>query len=119
MAAFPALKTGAVAQYPARRAKEFATHVVTFVDGSEQRYREAGSSLHQWELRLNMLDEEELRRLEEFFASMQGHLGDFEFTDPWDGTTYPSCSLDSDELALTLSAESRGGMKLIIRENPR
>ncbi len=119
MAAFPALKTGAIAQYPVRRGTEFATRVLAFIDGSEQRYREAGKSLHRWILQLDRLDEQELRGLEEFFANMQGRYGDFEFTDPWDGMTYASCSLESDELSLTLSGESSGGTKLIIRENPR
>ena len=42
MSAFPKLKTGAVAQYPASRALSQATEVVRFLDGTEQRYRAAG-----------------------------------------------------------------------------
>jgi hypothetical protein len=34
MSAFPALKTGAVLQYPAQRAVQFSTDVVQFIDGS-------------------------------------------------------------------------------------
>ena len=37
---FPKLKTGAVAQYPAQRTTRYSTHVMRFMDGSEQRYRE-------------------------------------------------------------------------------
>ncbi len=117
MAEFPKLKTGAVMQYPARRTASYSTRVLRFVDGSEQRYRRYGSPLKAWVIRLELLDEEELRSLEEFFLSQQGALYDFSFTDPYDNTTYPSCRLEGDAVELRFQGVHRGGTALIVREN--
>ena len=40
MSDFPKLRTGVVAQYPATRELRFSTSVTSFLDGSEQRYRD-------------------------------------------------------------------------------
>ncbi|MFB3829030.1 MAG: DUF2460 domain-containing protein [Bryobacteraceae bacterium] len=117
MAAFPKLKTDAVSQYPAGRELRFANQVVRFVDGAEQRYRDFASGLRRWAIRLDLLDESELAALERFFVESQGAFGSFAFTDPWDGTEYPDCSLDSDEFAAVLEGEMRGGTQLTVREN--
>src|SRR5438876_394103 len=93
MADFPALKTGAVAQYPSDRARRFSTSVNTFVDGGEQRYPQFHQALRRWAIQLTLLDEAELSRLETFFIANRS----FTFTDPWDGTVYPSCSFEHDE----------------------
>lgn len=114
---FPALKTGAVAQYPASRGLRLATHVVRFVDGSEQRYREQGRARRWWTIRLDSLDEAERAALEEFFENCQGAFGSFSFTDPWDGTEHADCSLAQDSLEVVMSGELRGGTALVIREN--
>ena len=53
MAQFPLLKTSAVTQYPSSRATEFATGVLRFVDGSEQRYRQMRQPVRKWLLRLS------------------------------------------------------------------
>src|SRR5271166_354470 len=105
MATFPTLKTGAVAQYPASKTLRFQNQTVRFLDGSEQRYRDAAGPLHQWIIRLSELDESEMAALERFFDDNQGRLGGFAFMDPWDGTQYPNCSLASDELTLHSLAE--------------
>ena len=60
---FPQLRTGAVIQYPARRHFSFATRVLRFIDGTEQRFRLWPSVLHQWVIRLDLLTEEELGNL--------------------------------------------------------
>jgi hypothetical protein len=117
MTSFPKLKTDAVMQYPAARGLQFATEVVRFVDGSEQRYREFGAPLRRWTIRLDLLDETELARLEEFFSEMQGSFGTFLFTDPWDGREYAGCSLEQESLEITLNGEMRGRMELVVREN--
>lgn len=116
-ASFPNLKTSAVAQYPARRATVFQNETVRFVDGRKQRYRDCAGPLHRWEVELAQLDEGEIARLAEFFAENEGALGDFTFTDPWDGHVYPSCSLASDELECAALGEMSWATSLTIVEN--
>jgi len=117
MASFPKLKTGAVAQYPASKSLRFQNQTVRFLDGTEQRYRDAASPLHQWTIRLSELDEGEMAAFEQFFEDNEGRLGSFEFIDPWDGTQYQNCSLKSDDLALRCVAEMRTKISLTIVEN--
>ena len=117
MASFPKLKTSAVAQYPAAKTLAFRNRVLRFLDGREQRYRESAGPLHRWEIRLNALDESEIAAIDGFFWTNQGRLGDFAFTDPWDGTSYPNCSLESDEMELTSLGEMLGKTSLTVVEN--
>ena len=117
MSAFPRLKTGAVAQYPAARALSHATEVVTFIDGTDQRYRVRGATVRRWVIRLDLLDETEIARLEEFFTTAQGKLGRFSFEDPWTGNVHTDCSLESDEFEAELLGETRGRAALVVREN--
>jgi len=117
MATFPTLKTGAVAQYPASKSFRFRNQTVRFLDGTDQRYRDSAGVLHQWDIRLSNLDEGEMAAIEHFFSANQGRFASFAFTDPWDGTAYPNCSIVKDELALTSTAEMRGTASLRIVEN--
>lgn len=117
MSTFPALKTGAVMQYPAQRGVEFSTVAMQFVDGSEQRFRNYQAPLHRWVIRLSLLDEGELHRLQEFFRAMAGRAENFGFTDPWDGTDYPSCSLDRDDMTTVLVGEWNGETSVTVLEN--
>lgn len=117
MSTFPKLKTGAVAQYPASRSIGYATEVFRFLDGAEQRYRAHETVTRRWVIRLDLLDETELARLEEFFRSMQGAFGNFAFEDPWDGQEYASCSLESDEFEAEMLGETRAKTALVVREN--
>jgi hypothetical protein len=117
VASFPTLKTGAVAQYPSDRRREFSTSVLRFLDGTEQRFRTYGAPLRTWMIRLDLLDEFELTTLREFFEGQGGRAGIFSFTDPWDGTVYPSCSFGSDELALEFTGAGRGKMSVTVKEN--
>jgi hypothetical protein len=117
MANFPVLKTGAVAQYPSDRWLETGTLVHEFVDGSEQRSALYGSPVRRWQIRLDLLDEAEMFRLEEFFAEQGGEAGEFVFTDPWDGMEYPRCSFESGVMELNFEGPGRGTLELIVREN--
>jgi phage-related protein len=117
MANFPALKTGAVAQYGSDRSRQFSTQVLRFLDGSEQRFPGYGAPLLQWVIRLDLLDESELENLELFFENEGGRAGTFSFTDPWDGTVYGSCSLGSDDLALGFQEIARGQTQVVVKEN--
>jgi phage-related protein len=117
MSSFPVLSTGAVAQYPASRTFECATRVLVFVDGSEQRFRQTASPERRWTIRLEKLNDEEMAAIEAFLAGRQGSYGSFAFTDPWDGTVYPDCSLETDEAPLNYRNLLRGGATLVVREN--
>ena len=117
MATFPTLKTTAVAQYPAMRYVLFKNQTVRFVDGTEQRYRDASGPLHRWGIRLSELDEGEIAAVEEFFAANQGEFGSFAFTDPWNGQVYNNCSLMGESLDVQTLAETRGGATLTVVEN--
>lgn len=117
MANFPALKTGAVAQYGSDRSRQYSTRVLRFLDGSEQRFPAYGAPLMRWVIRLDLLDESELENLEQFFQDEGGRAGSFSFTDPWDGTVYASCSFDSDELTLQFQGIARGKTQIAVKEN--
>ena len=117
MASFPTLKTGAVAQYPFGRTKQFATNVCRFLDGTEQRFVWFGTQLRKWTIQLQLLDESELAAIESFFAGQNGRAGSFVFTDPWDGAVYPNCSFDSDTLSVEFGDTLRGRATLSVREN--
>jgi hypothetical protein len=114
---YPKLRTGTAAQYPAVKTVGYRTEVLRFVDGSEQRYRECVGPVRRWELRLDLIDEEEWGRLEEFFEGEQGSFGSFRFEDPWDGTGYEDCSFGGDELEWELEGESRGGAVVVVEQN--
>ena len=117
MATFPTLKTDAVAQYPLTRRTVFQNQAVTFLDGSQQRYRDAGSPRLGWEIQLADLDEGELAAVEEFFLANQGAFASFSFTDPEDGAVYADCSLETDGLDLVSLAEMRGSTTLTVIQN--
>jgi phage-related protein len=117
MNTFPVLKTGAVMQYPAERDVRFSTQVVRFVDGSEQRFRQFGRPLQRWVIRLDKLDEYEMNTLREFFRIQNGAAGAFQFTDPWDETVYPNCSLQTDQMIETFQGPFEASTSLIVREN--
>jgi hypothetical protein len=117
MSTFPKLKTGAVAQYPASRSVTHATEVMRFVDGTEQRYRARGAAGRRWAINLELLDETEIARFQEFFTTEQGRLGSFTFEDPWDGSVHPDCSLEEDEFEFEVLGEGRGRLVVVVREN--
>src|SRR5271170_4735888 len=108
MRTFPTFKTGAVMQYPSPRGLQFSTTALQFVNGSEQRFCNYQAVLHSWVVQLSLLDQSELQALQEFFRGIAGPAGDFAFTDPLDGTDYPSCCLASDSMAAVLAAEWNG-----------
>lgn len=116
MASFPALKTGAVMQYPAERTPQFSTQAYRFVDGSEQRFPGFPGVLQQWTIKLELLDEGEIETLREFFLSQEGRAGSFSFTDPWTNAVYPRCSFASDVLALAFRGPQDGATQVVVRE---
>jgi Conserved hypothetical protein 2217 (DUF2460) len=114
---FPVLKTNAVAQYPAQRVVYYRNQAMRFVDGTEQRFRDSAGPLHQWVIKLELLDEGEAAALDAFLMANQGQFGSFSFTDPWDGTVYPNCSLGADAMSVTASGVMRSKTSLVVVEN--
>jgi hypothetical protein len=114
---FPTLKTAAVMQYPAEKCTAFSTRVHRFLDGSEQRFREFEKPLRRWVIRLDSLETQEWVAVEGFFVSMQGRTGSFSFTDPWDGTDYPNCSLEDDRVEMQITGDDSARISVVIRED--
>jgi len=104
-------------QYPAQRGVQYSTVALRFVDGSEQRFRLYQAPLHQWVIQLSLLDQGEFQELQEFFRSVDGQAENFSFTDPWDNTTYASCSLSSDSMGAILAGEWNGETSLTVVQN--
>ena len=117
MSVFPTLKTGAVTQYPSRRSVQFSTVALQFLDGTEQRFRGYQAPLHEWVIQLSQLDQSELQLLQEFFRDLDGQANNFTFTDPWDATTYASCSFSKDQMEAVLAGEWNASTVLTIQEN--
>ena len=116
MPSFPVLSTGAVTQYPSQKLTRLATDVVRFVDGAEQRSPALGVPVRRWVINLQDINEGELAALDALFRDRQGAFGEFSFTDPWDGTAYPHCTLVEDQMAVTLLGPSKAQTRLIVEE---
>ncbi len=116
MATFPLLKTNAVMQYPATKSVRFRNQTVRFLDGTEQRYRDSAGALHAWTIRLSDLDEAEVTAIGNFFSQVSGQSRTFSFTDPWDGTLYNNCCVQSGDLTLEATAELKAKTSLTIVE---
>jgi hypothetical protein len=114
---FPQLKTGAVMQYPGRKALLFSTQVYRFLDGSEQRFREQAQGQQRWIIALRQLTEAELDVLERFHESSLGQAGSFSFTDPWTDTVYPNCSFENGEAIALYRDTADAGTVLVVRQN--
>jgi hypothetical protein len=117
VAAFPALKTGAIGQYPLERMTAFSTAIFRFLDGGEQRLPRYANRLRWWKIDLSLLDESELTALSDFFVAQGGRSGTFSFTDPWDGTVYSNCSFDADQAVFSFTAAARGETSVTVKEN--
>ena len=96
MNTFPVLSTGAVTQYPLGVAIEQGTQVIRFLDGSDQRFRTRGRILRRWQIHLDLLKENEIEALEEFFRSQLGGYSAFIFPDPYSGSGIPNCIFGAD-----------------------
>jgi hypothetical protein len=99
MNTFPILHTGAVTQYPAVTTVSQPVSIVRFLDGEDQRWLARGSQLRQWQVRLELLNDGELRQIEAFFAGQLGEYSLFSFVDPGSGVVVPNCRIAGPELA--------------------
>ena len=116
MSTFPLLSTGAVAQYPLSRSTNYAVESIQFLDGSRQRCLTRGTSLRQWLISLQQLDEAELSQVEQFFDANQGSFGSFTFLDPFTGQTVPNCRINNPFAVTEYLASGNGKSSLLIEE---
>ena len=114
MAQFPKLKTGAIAQYPTTKEYLFSTTTRTFVDGTEQRYRDFRGSRQRWVINFSQLGDGEIAELLEFFRSQQGRLGEFDFEDPWTQMVVSECHFEQDSLHVRADGEFDSSTQLVI-----
>jgi hypothetical protein len=91
MATFPSLNSGAVAQYPLPLVLGRPAQVIRFVDGSDQRFAARGARLRGWQIKLSLLNEQEIAALEAFFQAQGGEFTAFDFPDPIGGASVPNC----------------------------
>jgi len=91
VATFPSLSTGAVTQYPLGGNLGQGAQVIRFLDGADQRYLTQSRMLRQWQIRLDLLTEDEIGQLEAFFIANQGDYSPFAFPDPYTGSAVPNC----------------------------
>jgi len=117
MAQFPTLATGSVAQYPIAFGISFKNQIVTFLDGTEQRFRNSSSALNTWVISLDRLNEQEMTSIEQFLLVNQGAFETFSFTDPRTGTVYSDCSVVGDDFDFTFGAPLSGMSQIRIRQN--
>lgn len=117
MPAFPTLRTGAVLQHPATRTIEYSSDIVQFMDGREQRFRIYPAPYHRWSVTLASLNETEIQQIRSFITQLNGASGIFTFTDPWDGSIYPTCSIEGDSVSDSLTGPYDGQTSFTIREN--
>lgn len=114
MMTFPALKTGAVAQYPFERGVRFSTQAVRFLDGSQQRFRLYGNGLRRWTIKLDLLDEQELGAVIAFVEAQGSAV--FAFIDPVSGATSSNCVISGEQFDATMTGEMMGQTAVLIEE---
>lgn len=112
MSNFPALKTGAVAQYPLQAATRYSTQEVLFLDGSRQAYALA-APLRRWAIAVKKLDVAEVSAIHDFLDLQQG--APFSFTDPVSGSIAQKC-LVRGFCSTDLDADLRAQIQLTIEE---
>src|SRR5947209_8397852 len=114
MADFPVLKTGVAVQYPLGQSVRFQTQTVQFLDGSSQRYALQGRALRNWTVKLNLLDDRELRAIVDFVEAVGSTP--FLFDDPLSGDTGIPCILAGESFESVVNGEMTGQTTLAIRE---
>jgi hypothetical protein len=114
---FPALRTGAVAQYPLTRELAHATQVVRFLDGSEQTYRDSGTARRRWLIELSLLGDYEIAGLRAFFEEQKGRWGTFTFVDPGTGLPHANCSFEDDVFPEVQQSEGINSVLLTVYEH--
>jgi hypothetical protein len=113
----PLLATGAVQQYPYVCGVAGRTRTFQFADGSEQRYLSTPQR-HTWSIRLRLLQETEKAAFLTFAQDALRSQTSFQFTDPQDGTVYPTCRIVVTPLSDRIDGVAQTGIQYLITEAP-
>jgi hypothetical protein len=113
---FPLLSSGAVTQYPTAFVTGQSVQVIRFLDGAEQRYLTQGRAFRSWQIRLDLLNENEIAQVESFFIGQQGDYSTFVFPDPISGSLVPNCRLAAPRLVSEYIGPDVGSVSLIVME---
>jgi len=95
---FPTLSSGAVTQYGGPFGFVWPAQVISFVDGTDQRFLACGNVFRRWAIDLRLLNESEIASIEAFFNGALGEYSTFMFPDPISGTNVPNCRIGAPEL---------------------
>ena len=101
MAVYPAINAaGITTQFPYTEIDEWLTDESTLANGfSYTRVESTPSVLRKFTVRYPLIQRAEVTVLENFFDSMRGRLGEFEFTDD-NGKTWQHTRFDQDEFSV-------------------
>jgi hypothetical protein len=78
---FPQVTSDATGQYPIRKRTIERTIVNQLLDGRTVKLADSGATLLEWQLAFQNLADAEIATLQQFFASCEGQLNAFTFTD--------------------------------------
>jgi len=95
MLVYPQLRTGALAQYPAKKTRTTRTIRNQALDGSWIKCADPAAETTEWEIRYAGLSDEEAQLLGAFFESAEGCLNSFTFVDPMGNLFVSSDHLDA------------------------
>ena len=116
MATFPLLSSGAVCQYPVKVVYQQGVEVLRYLDGSDQRFLRQGRQFRQWEIRLDLLSDDELASLEQFFEGRLGDYSSFDFMDPFTRRVVSNCYIGDPHLTGERGAGGKNSTSLWVVE---
>ncbi len=115
MISMPILSTGAVQQYPYVAGSAGRTRAFQFADGSEQRYLMAPQR-HTWSVNLKLLQDWEKAAFLDFAQNTLRTQAVFQFTDPLDGTIYPTCRIAVTPVVDQIDGVAQTAVQFLIAE---
>lgn len=113
MASYPTLSSGRTFLAPLARTTRYPVKVLTFGDGSEQRWRVA-PPLERFSLRHDGITTTDRDALFSFFAGRKGDYDEFDLT--MDGATYDHLKLDSPEITARQRPDHLWDVALTLRQ---
>lgn len=118
MSTLPLLSTGAVQQYPYVCAITGRTRSFQFADGTEQRYL-LTPQRKMWSIDLRLLQDSERAAFLAFAQDALRGQAAFAYTDPQDGTVYPTCRITVAPVPDRIDGVARTGIQFLIAEAPQ
>ena len=113
MADYPTLSSGRTFLAPLQRTTRYPVRVLTFADGSEQRFR-SGPELERFALQHNGITTADKAALATFFAARKGDYEQFSLV--MNGTTYNYLKFDGPDFAATQRQDHLWDVSLTLRQ---